>query len=188
MLFTILLAYSCVSYKSKELENEINNNETPPSASWNIDYYIDNYREKTDEAFITNQDYILGIFSNSATSNSKLHVKFLISSDKDLAIKLYEYGGSNPVKSFREEKYKFEYKGSDNQEKSFYPKLSQDRLIFNTSDSSEILKDFYSSGEVKFFITHEEHPNQTYSFKVDFNESYLKAYNQLIKSDQPKGN
>ena len=101
---------------------------------------------------------------------------------------MYEYGGSNPVKSFREEKYKFEYKGSDNQEKSFYPKLSQDRLIFNTSDSSEILKDFYSSGEVKFFITHEEHPNQTYSFKVDFNESYLKAYNQLIKSDQPKGN
>ena len=72
-------------------------------AKWKISYYVDEFNNYTDEAYITNPDMFVGTFSNSATTNSKLYAKILIDSD-DISIKLWEYG-SNEVNAFTSTSY-----------------------------------------------------------------------------------
>ena len=43
---------------------------------WEIRHYVDRFGEPTKEGYITNKSLIEGKFSNSATSNSDLNVKF----------------------------------------------------------------------------------------------------------------
>ena len=72
--------------------------------SWEIAFYIDDFNNTTDEAYIRNSDFFYGTFSNSATTDSKLYAKVLIDAD-DIAIKLWEYG-RNEVKAYTSTDYK----------------------------------------------------------------------------------
>lgn len=67
---------------------------------WNIAYYVDDFGEPTKKGYIRNPSYIRGTFSNTATQNSDLNVRFLIDSATDVSIMLYEYAGNNPVKAY----------------------------------------------------------------------------------------
>ena len=58
---------------------------------WETAYYVDEFKNPTNEAYIRNSEVFVGVFSNSATTNSKLYVRVLIDAD-DIAIKLWEYG------------------------------------------------------------------------------------------------
>ncbi len=62
---------------------------------WETGFYIDEFDEPTKEAYIKTE--IRGKFSNSATTNSDLNVKFLISKNS-IRIQLYEYAGNHPIK------------------------------------------------------------------------------------------
>lgn len=64
---------------------------------WTVRYYVDEFQNPTTEGYITTSNYVVGTFSNSATTNSDLYVIWLIDSS-DVAIKLLEYG-RNVVKS-----------------------------------------------------------------------------------------
>jgi len=66
---------------------------------WRVRYYVDNFNEPTKTPYITNPQLIVGIFSNTATQDSPLQVKFLIDSAESIDIQLYEYAGNNPVKA-----------------------------------------------------------------------------------------
>ncbi|MCK5591653.1 MAG: hypothetical protein KAI72_06835, partial [Candidatus Pacebacteria bacterium] len=43
---------------------------------WSVRYYVDNFGEPTRQGYITNTNLIKGKFSNTATQNSDLNVKF----------------------------------------------------------------------------------------------------------------
>ncbi len=58
---------------------------------WETSFYVDEFRNPTDEAYIKNSDVFVGIFSNSATTNSKVYACILIDAE-DIAVKLWEYG------------------------------------------------------------------------------------------------
>ena len=66
---------------------------------WEIKYYVDTFGDPTNTPYITNKGYEYGHFENSATSYSQLKVDFIIASESEIAIKLYEYAGIHPVKS-----------------------------------------------------------------------------------------
>ena len=72
--------------------------------TWKSTFYVDEFQIPTDEAYITNSNYFLGTFSNSATTNSKLNASILIDTD-GIAIKLWEYG-SQLVKDYSTTNYK----------------------------------------------------------------------------------
>lgn len=42
---------------------------------WRIDYSVDDFNQPTDEWYITEDEYLVGTFSNSATTNSVLSVQ-----------------------------------------------------------------------------------------------------------------
>lgn len=58
--------------------------------NWEINYYVDEFKEPTSEGYISNLELLEGSFSNSATNNSNLIAYFLIDK-KNVAIVLYEY-------------------------------------------------------------------------------------------------
>lgn len=76
-------------------------------AKWNVEYYVDDFNEKTDQAFVYSS--FEGTFSNSATTNSDLTAFVLVDSVM-VSFKLLEYG-SHLVKN--DELYKLKYKTDD---------------------------------------------------------------------------
>ncbi len=73
--------------------------EEASSSAWVLDYYVDEFRLPTDEPYVTNAEPIIGIFSNSATTDSDLLVSILVDED-GLAIMLDEYGSSRVKNSY----------------------------------------------------------------------------------------
>ena len=64
---------------------------TAKDSAWMVDYYVDEFDEPTDKAFVTNTDYLEGTFSNKVTEDSYLLGFFQIEEDK-VCLKLYTYG------------------------------------------------------------------------------------------------
>lgn len=100
LLFCIL--YSCGNNASKsnsdyiDLDSLAAANEAKENGIWNINYYIDDFGETTDESFVIGL-VTDGKFSNSATEGSDLSVRILVDSD-NVRLRLYEYSQNNPIK------------------------------------------------------------------------------------------
>lgn len=101
----LLLMFSltaCFTPNSEETENissddvivEIENNEL-----WIINNYVDEFNKPTSKKFIANSKPLVGTFSNSATTDSKLEVMLLIE-ENDVAFKLFEYGSMELKNSY----------------------------------------------------------------------------------------
>lgn len=99
-------------------------------------YYVDEFNEPTTKGYITNKEWIKGSFSNSATQDSKLNVRFLISESSKIAIKLFEYAGNNPVKaSSRGTKYRVLIQDNEGNRNSLKAVNYSDRLVFDEDNS-----------------------------------------------------
>jgi hypothetical protein len=57
---------------------------------WELFYYVDNFNQPTDEAYIMNQTSLVGTFSNSATTDSALFANVIVDKE-NMSIMLYEY-------------------------------------------------------------------------------------------------
>lgn len=74
--------------------------ETPVDSSlWMVKYFVDEFQQPTDKAYISNSEWLEGTFSNTATTNSYLRASLLIEEDS-FGIKLLEYG-DNVVKGYQ---------------------------------------------------------------------------------------
>lgn len=66
-------------------------------SSWSVEYYVDDFQNKTNRAYVTQSDMpIEGSFSNSATNNSPAYSKFLIDRNS-VGLALFEYKSLIPV-------------------------------------------------------------------------------------------
>ena len=72
--------------------------------SWEIAFYVDEFNNPTNQAYIRTSDILYGTFSNSATTDSTLYARILIDTE-DIAIKLWEYG-RNEVNAYTSTDYK----------------------------------------------------------------------------------
>ncbi|WP_455756773.1 hypothetical protein [Sulfurimonas sp.] len=159
---------------------------------WRVGSYVDSFGDDTKSKYITNQNKIRGTFSNSATQNSKLDVTFLIDNYNDIAIQLYEYARSNPVKDY-DRKYYVHVK-HNNLEKTFYAKNYSDRLVFINKKNignyqiarqvgkirpvEELHSMLKKGGRFQFYI-YTTSSKSDYSFVIDDSKFYKNAYRML---------
>ena len=160
--------------------NSSNNNNPPQTQeTWAIKYYVDNFDQPTDQAYITNTTYFIGTFSNSATTDSKLKVQFIID-ESAIGIKLWEYG-SQLVKCYTKRNYKItilEDNGKKTAITGILPKDGDRIYILDFTLLTLLQQNTSLSIHIEELSTYSY--NSTYLFTVE-NDNFNSIYNQYQK-------
>ena len=149
---------------------------------WSVGYYVDDFGEPTKEGYIRNTSYITGTFSNTATQDSELNVKFLISNSSDISIQLYEYAGNNPVKSYSSESYTILIQDKDGKRLKLKAENYSERLTFDKAASRQVHNVLMKGGSIKFKIVEIDTPTTIYKFTIGKSDWYDNAYRKLKES------
>ena len=179
ILFLFLFG-SIISWLSENIKStwSINNSnsgaivQNPENSNWiwEVWYYTDDFWDKTNENVITNKEYIIWTFSNTATENSSLNVKFLIDNIDNISIKLFEYSQISPVKTLWNNTYKVSIKDKDWIVTNLTALNNSDRLkIDNSKKLYDILLKWW---EVKFAINWDG-SSYNFSFNSDWFENII---------------
>lgn len=162
--------------ESKEKRRLANLNNT---GMWKTQFFVDDFGEPTTQGYIINKSKIRGVFSNTATQDSKLDVDFVITNSDNISIMLYEYAGNNPVKGYSYNKYKILMQDKDGNRFTLEATNYSERLSCNSSDSEKIHKALLKGGDIKFRIIEKKTPTTNYSFSTGNAEWYNNAYRKL---------
>lgn len=158
------------------LEN-INN-----TGMWDVGHYVDEFGEPTKQGYIRNSNLIRGTFSNTATQDSELNVKFLISNSTDISVQLYEYAGNNPVKAYSPDSYRVLLQDKDGSRFTLRAVNYSERLGFDKANSMQVHKALMKGGTLKFKIIENETPTTVYEFTIQNADWYENAYLKLKES------
>lgn len=156
--------------------------------NWELKYYVDEFKEPTEEWYITNSEPFWGEFSNTATEGSEVTVKLLIDQEV-LSIVLYEYG-TNQVKNIfynNDIDYNITVRlpdGKDYETTGFmYGKnKAGDRIFIESPGKDYILEALQGAGELKFIVQDTSDSFTQYLFTVqasNFSEIY-KTVNPVL--------
>ena len=145
---------------------------------WTKKYYVDEFGLPTNTPYISNTEYIVGTFSNSATTNSKLYAYFLIDAN-DVAIVLLEYG-SQKVKSYSTDDYSIIMLDTNQKRHSIYGTMYKngDRVYINDGYKNIVINALKKSGSVSFYLEHSKYTISTYLFTVE-TSNFSQMYNTL---------
>ena len=144
---------------------------------------MDNFNQPVpDQWFITENEYLVGTFSNSATTNSLLNANVVVDFEKDITIFLYEYGRSQVKNS--SENYVDEYDitmrtpdGTDhNMTGTMY--CGDDRIFIDDGYIDEVLTALNGDGDIMFHIVNAERTVENYLITVatsNFADEYAAA-------------
>lgn len=146
---------------------------------WSVQFYVDDFGEPTKEGYIKNTNLIRGTFSNTATQNSDLNVKFLITNSNDINIMLYEYASNNPVKTYSSEIYQVLIQDKDGNRTKLVATNYSDRLSFDQASSKQVHNILMKGGTIKFKIYELENTTNEYNFTIDNADWYENAYAKL---------
>ena len=146
---------------------------------WTVQYYVDDFGEPTKEGYIRNTNLISGTFSNTATQNSALNVKFLITNSTDISIMLYEYADNNPVKAYSSESYQVLIQDKDGNRLKLRATNYSDRLNFDKTTSKKVHNVLMKGGNIKFKIYESDTPTTEYDFTINNSDWYENAYAKL---------
>ena len=150
------------------------------SGTWEITYYVDEFGQYTNEAYIRNKNYFVGTFSNSATTNSKLYAQLLIDANY-VAIRLLEYG-SHLVKASSTTYYSITYLDEAGRKYSSTGAMYKngDRILLDDRKLLQLLEendsvDIYIKENSKYGV------NSTYLvtiYRENFNTVHKEYYKQ----------
>lgn len=132
--------------------------------AWEIGYYVDDFGERTGEFFVSM--FVYGTFSNSATTNSNLKVRFMI--DKNSSrIQLYEYAGDHPVKGEGFIYFKIRDKNNKEYEIRAYNSDNGNTTIEKEYDK-KLRNILLNGGEIKFVAEADKYSSpSTYKFTIN---------------------
>ncbi len=147
---------------------------------WDVRYYVDDFGEPTKSGYITTMHSIEGYFSNTATQDSKLEVRFLISDRKNISLKLFEYAGNNPVKAYSTDTYSVQIQDKNGKRYTLEANNYSDRLSFDKVDSETLHTILVKGGSIKFRITEVKTPTTQYKFSIDDADGYENARRKLF--------
>ncbi len=146
---------------------------------WDIKHYVDEFGDPTGSGYITNTAPITGTFSNSATTNSDLTVKFAIEGLdahdlKDgnfMAIMLFEYGRNHPVKKYSSivDSYSIRVKAGSGEILKLFGTNYNDRIFLEAhreEDWNTFIDVLLNGGPISFYIARIE-GRSTYSFELE---------------------
>lgn len=142
--------------------------------TWEMTFYVDEFKNPTDEAYVRNADLFVGTFSNSATDNSKLYVRLLIDAN-DIAIILYEYG-SNQVKAYSTTNYSISILDDNDVKHQLTGTMYENGNRIFLSDM-QLVSLLQTNQELTFYIKENSKYgySSTYLFKVT-NDNFNKVY------------
>ena len=154
---------------------------------WRIDYYVDDFNQPTDEWYITEDEYLVGTFSNSATTNSKLYANVMVDLDDNVMIFLYEYG-SRQVKNSSErywDEYNITMRTPDGADHKITGTMycGDDRVNIDDAYIDEVLTALKGEGNVMFRIENADRTVESYMIEVatsNFAELYNAQTGQQI--------
>ena len=149
--------------------------EVANSDSWKLQYFIDDYGEKTDEGYIINNCF--GEFSNSATTDSELAVRIIVTPE-DVRFDMYEYG-SQFMKG--EGILQFRAKLPDNSEVNFttYNSDSGPNSV-SSSDVKKVRELFEKYSKLRFAAKTTSYSTSTYRFVYEGNpDEFIKELSKL---------
>lgn len=189
-IFTMVILIGCVNKELKERQRFVQDSikarkerfiEDNNLGIWRIEYYIDEFGDRTTDGFISTT--IDGTFSNSATTNSPLRVKMVIDSSLVL-INLYEYADNTPVKG---EEY-MEFSVKDSKGVIYNITTYNDEYGNNTvksldGKSESLIRDILlEGGEIKFSgISNRHRVISKYVFTIKNADNLQKALSKLAK-------
>lgn len=155
------------------LRNDIDN----VSGLWEKAYYIDSFGDYTTSTYLRLKEKIIGTFSNSATTNSRLRVQFLVDSPREMAIKLYEYGDQE-VKTYSSNPspYYIYVKDENGNTHMFKGKNTSDRIVIEESDCLSLHELMMVNNSLKFYLTYET--LNSYNFTLTIDQSYREAFSK----------
>ncbi len=148
---------------------------------WGIRHYVDAWGDPTDQKYLTNDYWIRGTFSNSATEDSALNVSLLIDKD-DIAIMLYEYAGKNPIKAHYDTDYTIKIKDKSGKTYTIFAReyAGGDRLFAKSQQDYDIfIEALKQKGKLKFVIERDGCLDK-YSFVIDDTFGFETAYKRLL--------
>lgn len=157
---------------------------------WEIRYYVDEFDRPTDEMYITNKEWIIGTFSNSATNDSLLKVKILIDNldGPRVSIMLYEYG-SNQVKSYYEATYNITLLDTNETKHSLKGIMYDggDRVKLYVSYGgydyiSMMINALLQPGEISLYMVESKYTVNEYLFSVE-TSNFSEVYAELMGGD-----
>lgn len=166
--------------------NEINTDTESTDSNWEIEYFVDEFNRPTKDGYITEKGSFEGVFSNSATNNSKLKGYFIIDNHKNIGIALFEYG-NHRVKnaSKNEELYSITFLDKDGKKNSSVAHLrgnGGDTLIVDGNewsvDYNRLFDAFTKGGEITFRIDNYYGGADKYIFTEDFT-GFEETYKEL---------
>ena len=161
------------------IDNELENDTPDSNCIWEVRHYVDSFGDETDISYITTD--IDGVFSNSATTDSALGVRFLIDS-YDINIKLYEYNRNHSVTTSSSTKYKITIKDDKNNIYYFTATNSSDRLYTNPNNIEDFHQILLNSKTIKFLIVESDRTSTSYRFNIDDNSGYKEVFDKNIKN------
>lgn len=147
------------------------------SGKWELGYYVDEFRNPTDFAFVKTYSY--GRFSNSATTDSDLTAIVQVDTE-DVMIVLIEYSQNYVKCSYEYDEYdivmldpngKKHYLKGTMYEGSF-------RIYVDDEYKSTVLDALKTPGTVSFYIVRSELLTSTYSFSIE-TSNFSTLYEEL---------
>lgn len=162
--------------EERERERIANLNNT---GIWEVVNFVDNFGEPTETQYIRNSSLIRGQFSNTATQDSNLNVRFLIPDSDNVYIMLYEYARNNPVKAIGSIDYRVMIQDKDGQRHELGAVNRSDRLGFSVNHSRIIHNALLKGGEVRFRINEVRTTTTQYQFTISDARYYNNAYRIL---------
>ena len=130
--------------------------------------------------YITEDEYLVGTFSNSATTNSKLYANVMVDLDDNVMIFLYEYG-SRQVKNSSErywDEYNITMRTPDGADHKITGTMycGDDRVNIDDAYIDEVLTALKGEGNVMFRIENADRTVESYMIEVA-TSNFAELYN-----------
>lgn len=199
--FDVYILYDKISpYGDNKNTNNNGNNQTPPNEDvWITGNYVDEFDSPTGMAYVATKNYLIGTFSNSATTDSKLYAQMLVDIENGkprVAIFLYEYGNNLVKNSYsKANEYEIVMQCSNGNKVNLkgFMYSGHDRIFIEEAgarygNANSVISELCSSGEsMKLYVVDADRTTTEYLFAVpksNFQEQYKKISNGVI----PGGN
>ncbi len=169
----LLLLVGCGSSGTKDSSSEEATTQLaetvagPNLGVWKVGYYVDEFEEPTQEAYV--QTNVVGKFSNSATTNSDLRVNIIMDAD-GVRLDLYEYARNHPTKGEGTVNFKARDAEGNILEFTTYNGDSGANFV-STKFENDVRALLLKGGVIKFIATAGKYSKSEYNFEVD--ASYL---------------
>lgn len=133
---------------------------------WVKKYYVDDFGDKTSEAYFKNSEKFSGTFSNSATTKEKCKFEFAIDK-KDVTLFIYEYETLQVKDS--DQGYSVSLKTKDGYTVNFNGNLRGDRMYMDSTGRTAILNCLNNGQDFKLYIEEKNRYGipSTYNFNVE---------------------